>query len=231
MKIALLSDLHGNMVATEAMARELERHRPDQVWFLGDAIGKGPENDKTCDWVRENCDHWVAGNWDRNLSRDKYQDNFYSRQVGLERFAWLDSLPLEEELTIAGIRFRVTHGRPLDRLYFADDDAETLREGLRFHDGRPAAQGLIAADSHQPFVRTLAGGFVMNTGSVGNNLGGTPRAHALLLEGEPAGGSLGITRLSVAYDNQAAAAAADRYPDLPLREAFQREVLTGIYSR
>ena len=35
MKIVLLADLHGNMVATEAMEKELDRIQPDDVWFLG----------------------------------------------------------------------------------------------------------------------------------------------------------------------------------------------------
>ena len=67
MKIVLLADLHGNMVATEAMERELDKIRPDDIWFLGDAVGKGPESDKTCDWVRTHCRHWIAGNWDRAM--------------------------------------------------------------------------------------------------------------------------------------------------------------------
>ena len=49
MKIVLLADLHGNMVATEAMEKELDRIQPDDVWFLGDAVGKGPDSDLTCD--------------------------------------------------------------------------------------------------------------------------------------------------------------------------------------
>ena len=57
MKIVVLADLHGNMVATEAMERELERIQPDDIWFLGDAVGKGPESDKTIDWVRTHCKH------------------------------------------------------------------------------------------------------------------------------------------------------------------------------
>ena len=88
MKIVLLSDLHGNMTATKAMEQELEKIRPDDIWFLGDAVGKGPESDKTCDWVRTHCNHWIAGNWDRGLSSEKDKDTFYSRQIGPERFAW-----------------------------------------------------------------------------------------------------------------------------------------------
>ena len=230
MKIVLLADLHGNMPATEAMERELERIRPDDVWFLGDAIGKGPESDRTCDWVRTHCNHWIAGNWDRGLSREKDRETFYSAQIGPERFAWLDSLPLEDELTISGMRFRLVHGRFLDPLYLSFDPDEKLQQGFRFHDGRPDADGMICADSHRPFFRPVGKGFAMNTGSIGDNLGVT-RAHALLLEGEPEGGPLAVTILSVPYDNRKAVETADRYPDLPLKESFQREVLTGEYSR
>ena len=230
MKIVLLADLHGNMVATRAMEKELDRIRPDDIWFLGDAIGKGPESDKTCDWVRENCRHWIAGNWDRWLSRDRDRFPFYTQQVGPERFDWLDSLPLEDELEISGIRFRLVHGRFLDPLYLSFDPDEKLRAGFRFHDGRPEANGLICADSHRPFIRPLEGGYALNTGSIGNNLS-LPRAHALLLEGEEGPAPLRITILSVPYDNREAAARADLYPDLPLKESYQREVQTGIYSR
>ena len=230
MKIVFLADLHGNMVATEAIEKELEKIGPDDIWFLGDAVGKGPESHKTCDWVRKNCSHWIAGNWDRGLSQEKNNDTFYSRQIGLDRFAWLDSLPLEDELMIGGIRFRLVHGRFLDPLYLSYDSDEKLRSGFRFHDGRPDANGLICADSHRPFIRPLEGGYALNTGSVGDNLS-LPRAHALLLEGKEQDGPLRITILSVPYNNQRAVEIAESYPDLPMKEAFQREVLTGIYSR
>ena len=234
MKIVVLADLHGNMVATEAMERELEKIRPDDIWFLGDAVGKGPESDKTCDWARTHCRHWIAGNWDRaiRLYPDFQGNAYYMRQLGEERLDWLDSLPLEDELEISGFRFRLVHGRFLDPLYLSFDPDEKLREGFRFHDGRPDANGLICADSHRPFVRPLVGGYAMNTGSVGNNLS-LARAHALLLEGEPGPvpAPLRITLLSVPYDNREAAERADLYPDLPKKEAFQNEVMKGTYSR
>ncbi|MBR0464375.1 MAG: metallophosphoesterase family protein [Clostridia bacterium] len=230
MKIVLLADLHGNMVATEAIAREIDRIRPDEIWFLGDAVGKGPESDKTCDWVRQNCHRCIAGNWDRGLSQNRAGQPFYAAQIGEERFAWLDALPLEDELELSGFRFRLVHGRFLDPLYQSFDADSQLMEGLRFHDGRPDANGLICADSHRPFVRPLVGGYAMNTGSVGNSIS-LPRAHALLLEGEKGPAPLRMTILSVPYDNHAAAERADLFPDLPMKAAYQREVLTGIYSR
>ena len=232
MKIVLLADLHGNMVATKAMEHELDRICPDDVWFLGDAVGKGPDSDQTCDWARTHCRHWIAGNWDRALSQyPEFRGNdFYIRQIGQERLDWLNSLPLEDELEISGIRFRLVHGRFLDPLYLSYDPDEKLREGFRFHDSRPDANGLICADSHRPFVRPLEGGYALNTGSVGNNLS-LPRAHALLLEGEEDPAPLSITILSVPYDNRKAAEKADLCPELPLKEAYRKEVLTGVYSR
>ena len=230
MKIVLLADLHGNMVATEAIERELDRIKPDDVWFLGDAVGKGPESDKAVDWVQKHCFHWIAGNWDRSMSLYPDYNAWFIKQIGPERLAWLDSLPLEDELEISGIRFRLVHGRFLDPLYLSFDPDEKLREGFRFHDGRPDANGLICADSHRPFIRPLEGGYAINTGSVGNNLS-FPRAHALLLEGEEGPSPLSITILSVPYDNRKAAERAELYPGLPNREAYQKEVITGIYSR
>lgn len=230
MKVVLLADLHGNMTATRAMEQELDRIGPDDVWFLGDAVGKGPESDQTCDWARTHCRHWLAGNWDRCMSLYPDYNAYYVKQIGQERIDWLDSLPLEDELEISGLRFRLVHGRFLDPLYLSFDPDEKLRQGLHFHDGRPDADGLICADSHRPFVRPLAGGYALNTGSVGNNLS-FPRAHALLLEGVEGPGPLNITILSVPYDNRKAAETAALYPDLPKLEAYQNEVLTGMYSR
>jgi len=230
MKIVLLADLHGNMTATEAMEQELDKIKPDDIWFLGDAVGKGPESDRTIDWAREHCFHWLAGNWDRALSLYPDYNAFYIRQIGQERLDWLNSLPLEDELEISGIRFRLVHGRFLDPMYRGEDPDDTLTEGFRFKDGRPDANSLICADTHTPFLRQLMGGYAINTGSVGNNLG-LPRAHALLLEGEQGPGPLKISFLSVPYDNQKEVEKAGLTPGLPKMEAYQREVTVGIYSR
>ena len=54
-KIAMLGDLHGNLTATLAMEKALKDYHVDEIWFLGDAVGKGPQSRETCDWVRANC--------------------------------------------------------------------------------------------------------------------------------------------------------------------------------
>ena len=68
---------------------------------------------------------------------------------------------------------------------------------------------------------------------MGNSIG-VPKAHALILEGEKdsaAPAPLMMSILSVPYDTQAAVAAARADDALPFRDAYIREITTGVYSR
>ena len=237
-KILFLSDIHGNMPAVYALEKVIDKIQPDDIWFLGDAVGKGPENDQAVDWVRSHCRHWVKGNWDVGVCNtfrtgEWPQNDFYGKQIGLERIEWLESLPFEDEVLISGLWFRLVHGRPTDRLYQAYDSWEELTQGFKSKVSDRQYSGYICADSHMPYVRTCGLGYAINTGSVGNSLG-LPRVHAVIIEGEIGGEELSDIRceiLSIPYNNQEAADVANKYPDLPNKESYQKEVMTGVYSR
>ena len=237
-KILFLADIHGNMPAVRALEAEIARIAPDDVWFLGDAVGKGPENDKAVDWVRTNCRHFVKGNWDEGICLGFHNsafpaDSFFWEQLGKERIEWLESLPFEDEVLISGQWLRLIHGRPVDRLYQAYDGWDELMQGFKSKVTNRVYGGYICADSHMPYVRACSLGYAVNTGSVGNSLG-MPRVHALVVEGDIGSERLSPIRfdiLSIPYDNQEAADIAALYPRLPRLECYQREVLTGIYSR
>ena len=236
-KVLFLADIHGNMPALRALEKEIGRIRPDQLWFVGDAVGKGPEGDQAADWVRAHCDRCIQGNWDDGICREYHssafpETGFYVRQLGAERIAWLESLPFEDEILISGLLIRVVHGRPTARLFQAYDTWEEMTEGFTSPKTGKTYDGYICADSHMPYFRACSHGYAINTGSVGNSLG-IPRVHALVLEGDIGGTDktpLSCAILSIPYDNTEAARIAEKYP-LPNREAYQREVLTGIYSR
>ena len=236
-KILFLADLHGNMTATLALEKEIKKIQPDEIWFLGDAVGKGPENDKTLDWVRKNCDHFVLGNWDIGIVEsaksgefNSFFSKFYYDQLGKERLDWLGSLPVEDEVLISGINFRLFHGRPVDKNYHTYLSMDEFRTGFTDTKGKIHG-GFISADCHTPYIREMDLGYAINTGSVGNSLG-IPRCHALVIEGELGAAEespISFKILSIPYDNQLAADIADEYPDLPDKEAYKKELITGVY--
>ena len=226
-----VADFHGNMPATRALENALPRLHADEIWFMGDAVGKGPSSAETCDWVRSHCDHFIGGNWDYGIGGKQFPaDVYYWDQLGPERLAWLTQLPREAELWLSGIRFRLFHGRPVEELMFDQMDSEVLSGP--FQKNHEQYGGVLFADSHKPFFRSLHAGYIMNTGSIGNSLG-QPNAHALLLEAEPGEkkAPLLATIISLPYDNQLAAQQARSDTALPRGEAYVREVLTGYYSR
>ena len=232
MRIALIGDLHGNYIATQAMEAELRRRQVDEIWFLGDAVGKGPQSRETCDWVRANCTVCVGGNWDYGVGGKEFaEDGYFWAQLGPERMEWLRTLPQEAECWISGTHFRLFHGRPVTPLMLVQERKEVLTEA--FSANGVTYTGVIFADSHRPFLRTLDAGYILNTGSVGNSMG-VPKAHAIIVEGDAGSrveAPLSMTILSVPYDNEAAAEIARQDEHLPHRESFITEVLTGVYSR
>ncbi|MDQ7056450.1 MAG: metallophosphoesterase family protein [Persephonella sp.] len=61
MRIAVLSDIHGNIHALEAVERDIKENRIDRIFCLGDIINFGAHPKETLDWVRENCDIVIKG--------------------------------------------------------------------------------------------------------------------------------------------------------------------------
>ena len=122
-KIAMLGDLHGNLTATLAMEKALKDYHVDEIWFLGDAVGKGPQSRETCDWVRANCTRFVGGNWDYGIGGKRFAaDNYFWDQLGEERMNWLNTLPLDMDEWISGTHFRFFHGRPVTDLMLVQHD-------------------------------------------------------------------------------------------------------------
>lgn len=64
MRIAVISDVHANLYALEAVLAEIDRDRPDEIWCLGDTVGYGPRPNECCELVRERCALTLVGNHD-----------------------------------------------------------------------------------------------------------------------------------------------------------------------
>jgi len=70
MRVAVISDIHSNLHALEAVLEEIDRDQPDAVWCLGDIVGYGPRPDECCVIVDERADLCLCGNHDLGVRGD-----------------------------------------------------------------------------------------------------------------------------------------------------------------
>ncbi len=146
MKIALISDLHSNREALEAVFAHIRKLGLGTVYCLGDVVGYGPEPEFCVDLVRGHAKLCLMGNHDEALFRDAsdfnphargaieytkelMQPSWYSSSEKKARWNWLKNLPL----THAEGRFLFVHGSPRDpvREYVLSTDGFLNPDKLR----------------------------------------------------------------------------------------------------
>lgn len=196
MRIAVVSDIHGNLTALEAVIADLRETAPDVVLQGGDLAAPGSRASEVVDRIRELGWAGVLGNADEMLTRPESLTQFaaqsrapaamwdaiaemaaWSRdQLGESRLAWLGSLPLEQVRPPIAL----VHARPGDcwRSPGAEAGDEELSNTYQVLGHALAAYGHI----HVPFVRQLGQWTVANSGSVGQPLDGDRRASYLLVD-------------------------------------------------
>ena len=76
MRVAVISDIHGNLAALEATLAALEDERPDAIWCLGDLVGYGPRPNECCARVAEIADVCLIGNHDLGVLEEIALDEF-----------------------------------------------------------------------------------------------------------------------------------------------------------
>ncbi|MGH3042516.1 MAG: metallophosphoesterase family protein [Gaiellaceae bacterium] len=64
MRVAVVSDIHGNLHALDAVLESIDRDAPDEIWCLGDRVGYGPRPNRCCAVVAERADACLIGNHD-----------------------------------------------------------------------------------------------------------------------------------------------------------------------
>jgi putative phosphoesterase len=226
MRVAIVSDVHGNLTAFEAVLSDMQRWSPDIVLHGGDLALMGAQPAEVVDRVRELGWPGVMGNTDEFLWRPLEQLRqeevapklgallrliFHEyapatlELLGEERVAWLRQLPAQQRLE----DLVLVHAAPGDlwRAPMPDAQDDELSDIYAPLDAATAVYGHI----HRPYTRTLTGLTVANSGSTGMPWDADPRASYLLIED-------GLPRLMrVAYDveREAALLLHSGYPDAP----------------
>lgn len=164
MRVAVVSDLHANLHAVEAIDRDLQAQRADEIWCLGDVVGYGAYPRETLQWVRDRADVLVKGNHDEAVatgdvagfnqmaaSAARAHAQILTPVERSEIFAWR----LEDRRSPrAGEAVVLVHGSPDEPLheYVQPHDA---RLGLKRWSGVGAM--VFLGHTHRPFAAFRAG--------------------------------------------------------------------------
>jgi putative phosphoesterase len=202
MRVAVVSDIHGNLTAFEAVLADIRDCSPDLVLHGGDLADGGSSPVEIVNRIRDLGWPGVMGNTDEMLVSPDSLEDFASQssappnlwiavrqiasatrsELGEERLAWLREFPRVKILE----GFALVHATP-ESCWRApapeatDGELETIYSSL----GQPV---VVFGHTHRPSIRCVASHpeFLINTGSVGLSYDGDPRASYLILdEGTP----------------------------------------------
>jgi diadenosine tetraphosphatase ApaH/serine/threonine PP2A family protein phosphatase len=221
MRIAVVSDIHSNMDALDAVETDMHRQRVDQIISLGDNIGYGPEPGLVIDWLWSRNVACIMGNHERALVNPDFLDRFnpaaakalaINRQLlSREACQWIETLPVF--LVFEGARF--VHGIPPDmtdiyitrlpdsRIIHA---MQALQERVCFV-GHTHITGIFQVENHRvekkkfEKLRVLLANrnrYIINTGSVGQPRDGYNKANYLIWDTAESS----VTSRPVSYDVQ-----------------------------
>jgi putative phosphoesterase len=196
MRIAIVSDIHGNRTAFEAVLADLEETSPDLILHGGDLAASGASPAEIVDRIRDLGWPGVAGNTDELLFRPASLHEFAQHTpalqplvavieevaaatrdaLGEDRLAWLRDLPRTQR----HVSMTLVHATPGDLWRAPAAEASDAELESMY---APLGQAtVIYAHIHHPYIRSVSGRIVANTGSVSLSYDGDPRASYLLLE-------------------------------------------------
>lgn len=193
-RLAVLSDIHGNLIALEAVLSDLQQYAVDGIIVAGDIVVGGPQPAETLQRLRSLGSLMIQGNADQALLRyasGKAHANqsiaqqfallrWTRRQVDQDALDFLQSLPEQRVVALAGTDpIRVVHGSPchISERILPERDPALLDLELAQIDELV----LVCGHTHIPWQAAPNGRLALNPGSVGSPLNGMTGAQYALL--------------------------------------------------
>jgi putative phosphoesterase len=194
MKLAFISDIHGNANALEVVLKDIQEQNIDKIYVLGDICYRGPEPQRSLDLVRALNTEVIKGNADEWVVRGVKQGEVSAQalelmnkerdwtlsQLDTESIDYVHSLPTELKIELEGVRIHAYHATPqsLFDIVLPDESEETLIESQMVQE----ADIYVYAHIHKPFIRYTNGKCIINTGSVGLPFDGLNKASYAMIE-------------------------------------------------
>lgn len=237
MRIAIFSDIHGNLPALEAVLADIALQRPDRVYCLGDLVGYAASPNEVTERIRREGCPTIMGNYDDGVGFDRdecgcaYKEavdrelgqrslEWTKAQTTAENKAFLRTLAPELRFDVGRSRVLLVHGSPrkMNEYLFEDRPLSSFERLAQ----SSAADVIVFGHTHVPYTKRAGGVLFVNVGSVGKPKDGDPRACYAMLDCSD--DDVVVTFRRVDYDI-AAAAAAIRRTELPHK--FARDIELG----
>jgi len=210
-RYALLSDVHANLPALEAVLADVDRRNVDAVYHLGDLVGYSSAPNEVVALLRARGIAGVAGNYDSTVASDHAHCGCRSESARQEELAHLSyaftrqacspetkrhlrALPFSLDLRplgghAAGPRVVLVHGTPsLNTVYWSADRSDEFCLKMAAMVGLKSGDAIAFGHTHRPWHRMVEGIHFVNTGSVGRPKDSDWRAGYVLMDlgdGEP----------------------------------------------
>jgi putative phosphoesterase len=179
-RTAIISDVHANLVALNAVLKEIDSMGINHIVSAGDVVGYYPFPNEVIQLFKERRIFGIAGNHDRTVIRTQVSNmnpiageaaRWTAQELSGRSREYLSALPPRAHITIGGRLAGLYHGSPRDDSeYIFEEEAEP--ELLRLSGTRL----LILGHTHVPYVKRAKEGTIVNPGSVGQPRDGDPRA-------------------------------------------------------
>ena len=235
MRIAIFSDIHGNLPALKAVLADIEAQEPDRVYCLGDLVGYAASPNEVVDLIRQRGLPTVMGNYDDGVGFERAECGCAYREpldqeLGQQSLEWtkahtteangkafLRELVPQIRFEADGKRILLVHGSPrkMNEYLFEDRPLSSFQRLARSSEADVIAFG----HTHMPYLKRVDGVLFVNVGSVGKPKDGDARGCYAVLETP----QLAVALRRVPYD-VAAAAQAIRQTSLPAKFARDLEL-------
>ena len=230
-KIAIISDIHGNYHALDAVISDISKKDINYTICLGDIIGKGVNSRKCIDLVKEKCDIVLKGNVDdrfcmnpedfKQNEREYERIKFYRNLLTQEDIKYLNNLPLCTEFYLSGNLVRLFHASPNDPYKTIDNYEMDFNKKYKLFEpeintSNTVADIIVFGHLHYNILEKLYGKTLINCGSVGcsgcpilkdeyNSSNEISNAHYLILRGnlnDKNNGKIEFSFESVPYEKE-----------------------------
>jgi putative phosphoesterase len=211
-RVAVITDIHANLPALDAVLEFIDGEDIDQVLCGGDLVGYGPHPNEVCALIEVRGIPTIYGNYDYATARD-LEDcgcayvNRHDREIGQQSVDWtlahtnqsakdfMRELPFDLRFELGSKRVRLVHGSPrkVNEYLFEDKPARTFERIAADAD----CDVLVFGHTHKPWVHRYGGVLFVNCGSVGKPKDGDPRAAFAVLSAN--GDEVEVTIQRVAY--------------------------------